>query len=157
MSVIFYKSRKKRHLVTKLLNFLIHTKCKQTIDVASLTTLCLYKGQISECQVSQNHFRHALWGRIYKSVDQNFDKIRIFARFLPYSPACLNFYTAISWPLRQVRLRGKGAKIRILPKNLVHTFVRPHRSASDSTLENAQIARSGVWTKIYDSSFWKSL
>ena len=46
--------------MTKLLNFLIHTKCKQTIDVASLTTLCLYKGQISECQVSQNHFRHAL-------------------------------------------------------------------------------------------------
>ena len=72
--------------------------------------------------------------RSYKSVDQIFWQNSNFRGILPYCPACLNFYTAIKAGKAAWQKRGK---IRILPKMLVHTFVRPHRSASDSTLSGS--------------------
>ena len=38
--------------------------------------------------------------RSYKIVDQNFWQNSNFRALLTYSPACLNFYMATSWPLK---------------------------------------------------------
>ena len=80
----------------------------------------------------------------WKSVDQNFRTI------LPYCPACLNFYTAISWPLRQAR-QGCMAKAREnsnSAKKFGPHFFTTHRSASDSTLKISENPK--IW-----KLFWK--
>ena len=72
--------------------------------------------------------------RSYKSVDQNFEKIRIFARFRHVAlPALM----AKMWPCKSLGRQGCMAKARensVFFKILVHTFVRPHCFPFDVTL-----------------------
>ena len=60
--------------------------------------------------------------------DQNIGKIRIFARFCHAALPALTF--SRPYPGWTAKARENSNFVKIL----VHTFVRPHRSASDSTL-----------------------
>ena len=88
--------------------------------------------------------------RSYKSEDQNVWQNSIFRAILPYCLACLNFYTAISWPLRQTRLHM--AKVRENSNSAKHFGPHFCTTSSFSLWLDFQMCRSWLfkwWTLVF--------